>query len=125
MEKGLEQSEAAHQIGVETTTYCLWEWGKTQPGPEHAEGIRKLLNEDVALLKPEYVEIHEKVWTPRQVCQMLKINPHTLEDWLHKSKRFPPRYSISGIRIIFTQEDIQEFKAKLGKRIKAVNGKGR
>ena len=120
LEKGLDQIQMAHEMGVETTTYRLWEWGRTYPHPKHSEAIRRLLGADIGLLKAKYTEFREKVWTSRQVSKMLGLNHHTLEDWLKKSNRFQPRYSVSGKRVIFTEKDIQEFKQKLGKRMKTI-----
>jgi DNA-binding XRE family transcriptional regulator len=123
-EKKLFQREAAKLIGVNQTTYALWEWAKTYPEPHFAEKVRKYLGEDLKLLEDRFIEFKTKIWTARQTSKMLGLNHHTFECWMNKAGRFKPRYNISGKRQIFTEQDIRELRAKLGSRIEAVK-KGR
>lgn len=50
----------------------------------------------------------EKLFTPKEVCELLQISRTTLDKWI-KLKKLPTPFRIGGKKLLFSAESLKNF----------------
>jgi transcriptional regulator with XRE-family HTH domain len=84
--RGLDQREAAEEIGVSKATYCNWEVNRSQPEVRLIPAAIRFLGFD---WRPEGQTLGERIWCARtatgasirELAVTLRVDPTTLRRW--------------------------------------------
>lgn len=112
-QSGLLQREVATNLGVDTSTYLLWEKGRSQPTVRYYPAILRFLGYEpfaAPVTLPEQIAAQRRRLglTLKEASRMIGVDESTLQHW--ETGEWKPRMSKEAVRQFLALPDLTEFQ---------------